>query len=97
MGGIQFLPLLAAAKVKQVSSLRLSHLQAKASVWTTMGKSQSKDEVKEAGVNERKESERFVSTYCKAMRSLFLLFPPSAQFSSSQKPQHEHFLFLSQF
>ena len=38
----------------------------KASVWTRMGKSQSKDEVK---VEERKE-ERFVSTYCKAMRSL---------------------------
>ena len=76
MGGIQFLPLLAAAKVKQVSSLRLSDLQAKASVWTTMGKSQSKDEVKE---EERKE-ERFVSTYCKAMRSLFLLSAHSTQF-----------------
>ena len=61
---------LAAAKVKQATSLRLSHLQVK--VWTRMGKSQSKDEVKEAGAKERKE-ERFVSTYCKAMRSLFLL------------------------
>ena len=70
LGGIQFLLLPAAAKVEQVTSLRLSDLQVKASVCTTMGKSQSKGEVKDAGMEDRKEG--FVSTYCKAMRFIFL-------------------------
>merc|ERR1712203_177365 len=48
-----------------MGSLRLSDLQVKASVCTRMGKSQSKEEVKDAGMEDRKEG--FVSTYCKAM------------------------------
>ena len=71
LGGIQFLALPAAAKVEQVTSLRLSDLQVKASVCTRMGKSQSKGEVKDAGMEDRKEG--FVSTYCKAMRSILIL------------------------
>ena len=79
LGGIQFLPLPAAAKVEQVTSLRLSDLQVKASVCTRMGKSQSKEEVKDAGMEDRKEG--FVSTYCKAMRSSSFLLSAVLSYS----------------
>ena len=41
-----------------------------------MGKSQSKDEVKEVEAGEQSRKKDFVSTYCKAMRSSFPSFCP---------------------
>ena len=38
-----------------------------------MGKSQSKDEVKEVEAGEQSRKKDFVSTYCKAMRSTSFL------------------------
>ena len=44
-----------------------------------MGKSQSKDEVKEVEAGEQRRKKDFVSTYCKAMRSSFPSFCPLTQ------------------